>query len=255
MGYWIVVAMIACAIAAVVAAIANDDSRPRPRPNPGRARSVVWAALGASDATGEGTPEPATDNWVARLAASLPAVTVHNFGVSGSRLADARRDQLPRALATSPDVVSFWLVANDLLAGVPLPAYERDLAAVLDALVAADCRVVLGNLPDLARGPALGAAADQATLLRLTVMHWNAAITRLATAHGAEVVDLFALGRELDARRDFFGPDGFHPSPAGHARLADLFRPAIERALTAAGEPALSDPPQLSSGPFTEPMH
>lgn len=236
MGYWLVVAMLACAIAAVILALAADEAGSHPRRRVRRVGDpLVWAALGASDTTGHGTPNPARDSWVARLAAVLPAdVVMHNFGVSGSYLADARREQLPRALTTSPDVVSCWLVVNDLLGGVPLSAYERDLAALLAALRHAGCRVVLGNVPDLSRIPALGAIADQATLLRLSAEHWNAAVARLAFAFGAELVDLFAEGEELTGRPDYFGPDGFHPSPAGHQRLAALFRPVIERALEAA---------------------
>ena len=237
MGYWIVIAMVVVAIVAVVAAGAAEDGRERRRvrkPRPGKDERLVWVALGASDATGEGTPDPPRDNWVARVAATLPRdVAVRNEGVGGSTLAEARRDQLPRALAASPDVVSLWQVVNDLVSGVPLAVYERELAAVLDALSAAGCRVVIGNAPDLSRVPALGAAADQATLLRLTAEHWNAAVARIAFAHRAEVVDLFGAGTELAGQAEYVGADGFHPSAAGHQRLADLFRPAVERALEA----------------------
>ena len=232
-GYWVVVAMVACALAAVlVAGAAEGDtaSRPSERDRAGR-RRLVWAALGASDATGEGTPDPAHDNWVARLAAALPPdVVVHNYGVGGSTLAEARRDQVPAALAAEPDVVTCWLVVNDLAAGVPLPTYEQELSALLTTLTAAGCRVIVGNVPDLGRIPALSGGPDHLTALRLTAEHWNAAIARLAAAHGAEVVDLF----DEPAGAADFGPDGFHPSPAGHARLAARFRPAVERALVAA---------------------
>jgi len=238
MGYWIVITMVLVAIVAVVAAGAAEDGTERRRvrrPRLGKDDRLVWVALGASDATGEGTSDPPRDNWVARLAATLPRdTTVHNEGVGGSTLAEARRVQVPRALAASPDVVSLWLVVNDLLSGVPLPVYERELAEVLDALSAADCRVVVGNVPDLSRVPALGAAAGQATLLRLTAEHWNAAIARIAFAHRAAVVDLFGAGAELARDEEPFTADGFHPSAAGHQRLADLFRPAVERALEAA---------------------
>ena len=238
MGYWIVVAMMLVAVIAVVAAgVAEGEGGRRVRkPRPDKDRGLIWVALGASDATGEGTPDPARDNWVSRLAAELPPdVRLVNLGVSGSTLAGARRDQVPRAIEASPDVVSLWLVVNDALSGVPVAAYERDLAAVLASLSAVDCRVIVGNMPDLSRVPALGAAADRATLLRLTAEHWNATIARIAFAHGAEVVDLFDLGAAIDERwPEYFGLDGFHPSPAGHRRLAELFRPAIERALEAA---------------------
>ena len=238
MGYWIVVAMMLIAVIAVVAAVAAGDlegQRVR-KPRPGKERGLNWVALGASDATGEGTPDPAHDNWVARLANGLPPdVRVVNLGVSGSTLAEARRNQLPRAIEASPDVVSLWLVVNDALSGVHVSTYERDLAGLLASLSELDCRVIVGNMPDLSRVPALGAVGDRVTLLRLTAEHWNATIARIAFAYGAEVVDLFDLDAAIDEQwPEYFGQDGFHPSPAGHRRLAELFRPAIERALEAA---------------------
>jgi acyl-CoA thioesterase-1 len=225
-GYWIVVVMVGLALIAVLVAAAAEGTRPRAgSTGPGR---IVWAVLGASDATGEGLANPATENWVAQLHAGLPPdVTVVNLGESGSTLADARRHQLPAALAVRPDVVTFWLVVNDLVSGVPLPEYERDLAAVLTDLSAIDCEVVVGNVPDLTRVPALLGSPDHAEMLHQAVITWNAAIARIAAAHGADVIDLFddALSRED------VGPDGFHPSARGHARLADRFRPAVERAI------------------------
>ena len=230
-GYWLVMAMLVVAIACVVVAVAAELDGAAKRRKPAGHRPV-WVALGASDAAGTGTPDPARDNWVARLATRLPPdVTVRNLGVSGSTLAQARAEQLPAALAASPDVATLWLAVNDLAAGVPLPVYERELAAVLEALVNAGARVVVGNVPDLSRLPGLADTPDEARMLRTTAEHWNAAIGRLAAAYGAEVVDLFGPGEELGAHPDYFGEDGFHPSPAGHERLAELFRPAVERAL------------------------
>ena len=231
-GYWIVVAMVVVALIAVLVGAAAEPAGPLPA-RPGRAagRGIVWVALGASDATGDGTPHPAADNWVSRLRSDLPAdLEVVNLGVSGSTLAEARRDQLPRALAAAPDVVTCWLVVNDLARGIPLAAYERELAALLSELALAGCRVVLGNVPDLSRVPALAGSPEHAAVLRLSAEHWNAAIARIAAAYRAEVVDLFD---EPPTGADF-GPDGFHPSPAGHARLAARFRPAVERAIAAA---------------------
>ena len=230
-GYWVVIALIVCAVVAVIVAGANEgapDER-RPAPRPGR-RQPVWAALGASDLAGEGTPVPSRDNWGAQLAADLPIeVTLLNLGVSGSTLAQARRDQLPAALAAKPDIVTCWLAVNDLASGVPLPAYERELTELLKALRTAGCPVIVGNVPDLGRVPALAAGPVPATALRRSAEQWNAAIARLAAVHGAEVVDLFAETASVDD----FGSDGFHPSREGHRRLAARFRPAVERTLPA----------------------
>ena len=228
-GYWVVVAMVGLAVIAVIVAAAIEGTRTSVE---GRhSRNIIWAVLGASDSAGEGLADPATENWVARLSADLPAdVTVFNLGESGGALADARRRQLPAALAAEPDVATLWLVVNDLVRGVPLPEYERDLAAVLTGLSAISCAVVVGNVPDLTRVPALIDSPEHEEMLRLAVSHWNAAITRIAAAHGADVVDLFDDTLSLED----VGPDGFHPSARGHARLAERFRPAVERAIRSA---------------------
>lgn len=232
-GYWVAIALVACALVVVVVVGANEAEtaiqRVAPRPT-GRQRPV-WVALGASDLAGEGTPVPKRDNWAAQLAASLPIeVQLRNLGVSGSTLAQARREQLPPALAAQPDVVTCWLAVNDLASGVPLPAYERELATLLEALRAAGCLVIVGNVPDLARVPALAAGSVPAGALRLAAEQWNATIARLAAGYGAEVVDLFAEAASMED----FGSDGFHPSAAGHRRLAARFRPPVERALSIA---------------------
>src|SRR5579884_2432816 len=102
--------MLACSVVAVVVAYAaerdNDDTplpAPSEPPQPAARRDLVWAAMGASDGTGDGTPHPERDNWVAQLAATLPPdVAVYNFAVSGSTLGEARVEQLPAILASHP---------------------------------------------------------------------------------------------------------------------------------------------------------
>ena len=229
-GYWVVMAMVVCALVVIVVACANevDPGDRHHAPRPAESRRPVWVALGASDLAGQGTPVPQRDNWAAQLVAALPIeVTLRNLGVSGSTLARARREQLPAALAAQPDVVTCWLAVNDLASGVPLPAYERDLSALLAALRGAGRPVIVGNMPDLARVPALVAGPMPAAALRLAAEQWNAAIARIAAEHDVQVVDLFADPASVED----FGPDGFHPSPAGHRRLAARFQPAVERAL------------------------
>lgn len=225
-GYWLVIALVACAIAAVLVAAAGMRDAP---PTTAR-RPPVLVALGASDALGEGAPSPQEDNWVARLAAELtPDVDVRNLAVGGSTLATVRRDRLSIAVSARPDVVVCWLAVNDLITGVALNAYERDLDALLSALAHSGSVTVLGNVPDLGRLPFLAHNPEEADEARRAAIRWNAAIARIAAAHGVQLVNLFD---ESLAPADF-GPDGFHPSPAGHVKLAARFLPPVRRALAA----------------------
>lgn len=235
MFHWIVVTMLVVALAAVLVAAASIDSSPPPRQ--ARRSAPILAVIAASDATGEGLSDPDRDNWVAQLAAHLPpAVSVHNLAVGGSTIAEARRTQLPNAVALDPDAVVCWLVVNDIVGGVARSNYERDLSALLAALEAPSRPVIVGNVPDLAGIPNLAATDEQRRNLNALVSAWNADIERITVRAGAIVVDLAA---EPVAASDL-GPDGFHPSPTGHVRLATRFLPAVSAAL---GLPQETPPP------------
>ena len=191
----------------------------------GRAR---WVALGASDATGAGTARPERESWVAQVALALESrVHAINLGVGGCLLAEARSMQLPAALRLRPDVVSLWLVVNDAVAGVPLERYRSDLRAVLAALRQQGIDVIVGNLPDLTRIPAIPVPPEGVAEMLSEIRRWNRAIAAEAEQAGAALVDLFGHRPE----RLHFSDDGFHPSVDGHRLLAGAFREALEAVL------------------------
>ena len=58
---------------------------------------------------------------------------------------------------------------------------------------------------------------------------YNAAIARVASASGAVLVDLHAAGllaRQNGTEASLVSSDGFHPSDAGHALVAQTFAAA-----------------------------
>lgn len=194
------------------------------------ARPPVYVALGASDSVGVGATNPAQEGWVAQLHRRLPAGTrLVNLGVSGFKLSQALEQTLPVALDARPDLVTVWLSVNDFNARVDLGAYERDLDRLLGAVAAARPRLILiGNVPALERVPVYSAANIPPDLLAGEVARWNAVIARQAAQHGAVVVDIHSRWTELADHPEYISADGFHPSPAGYARLADLFYEAYQ---------------------------
>jgi lysophospholipase L1-like esterase len=189
------------------------------------ARTGTYVAIGASDTFGYGVPDPATEGWVPRFAATLPTGTrVVNLGVVGLTLHHALLVDLPVALDAHPNLVTVWLAVNDLLDGVPLAAYRADLHTLLARLRAAHAQVLVGNLPDLALVPA--AAARLGVAPAATIAAWNAAIAGEAQATGATLVDLYSGWQQLAAHPEYVGPDGLHPSVAGYNRLAQIFAAA-----------------------------
>lgn len=212
-GYWIVASLVALAVAAVVVAGAILEPAA-----PSRALRLV--VLAASDAA----PGPNGPTWPALVVAGLPsgAVQLRNASVGGLTIDLADRE-LPAILSEPFDAVIVWLAINDLAAGRPLPDYLADLDRLLAALSGPDRSIAVANLPDLATIPLLAALADPVAL-RETCAAWNEGIAAVAARHGATVIDL--SGRPVSAND--LSADGFHPSPVGQRRLADVFAPWVE---------------------------
>ncbi|NMO16020.1 SGNH/GDSL hydrolase family protein [Pyxidicoccus fallax] len=195
---------------------------------------IRYAALGASDTVGVGSRTPSRENWTARINAALPGDTVYDrFARSGITLGDATGVELPRAIAFKPTLVTMWLSVNDALRPVPLATYQQSLHATLERLLReTDARVALLNVPDLATLAGSHATAEMRARLREQVRAWNDAIATTARAFGPRVlvVDLLPASRELAEHAEWISSDGFHPSPAGYQKLADVTLEAMRRA-------------------------
>ncbi len=193
-------------------------------------KPLVYVALGASDAVGVGSDTPVSQGYVPLLAARLPKGShTLDLGVNGIHLHEALTAELPLALSTSPDLITIWLVANDFIGGVSYNDYMQELATLLSHLRSGThARIFMANLPDLTRLPAFsGDTTTQKASMLNEIVSWNAGIAQQAARYGVTLVDLFKRGSEITAHPEYISGDGFHPSPAGYARLADVFWQAI----------------------------
>lgn len=193
---------------------------------------LVYAALGASDAVGVGASEPDVQGYVPQIAAHLVnGSRLVNLGESGILLHDALSKELPRAIAAKPQLVTIWLVANDLVAQVSYDDYMSDLNTMLQRLRSATkVDLVMANLPDVTLLPALASLTqDEKAQLYAEAQRWNGQIGVLARKYHVTLVDLFAQKDQLTAHPEYISDDGFHPNATGYARLADLFWEAIRR--------------------------
>ncbi len=202
-----------------------------PTPSPTTAPPPFrYVAIGASDTVGVGASDPRTGSWPARIAARLPGADYVNLGVSGSLASQAATDQVPTAAGLRPQLVTVWLAVNDLNANVSPADYAAALRRVIAPLVSlTDARVFVGNVPDLRTVPAY-AGTDQAALLT-RINAYNTAIAALVASFQSSpgrvtVVDLFTGSGPLVSTITV-SADGFHPSDAGYALIADRFATAI----------------------------
>src|SRR5690349_3665918 len=96
---------------------------------------LVYVALGASDAVGVGTSEPDVQGYVPRIASHLARGShLVNLGASGLLLHEALSEELPQAIAAKPELITIWLVANDLVAHVSYDDFMHDLNTLLQRL-------------------------------------------------------------------------------------------------------------------------
>lgn len=191
--------------------------------------SMVYVALGASDAVGVGATDPNQTAYIPLLIRRLPPhAEALNLGVSGYTVRQALADEMPPALAAHPSLVTVWLVGNDFRQCTPLADYQRDLDTILGQLASqTTAQVFVANAPDMSLLPAIrdGSAAclrgETPAQIRAVVEQWNAAIAEVVAKHHDTLVDLFHS--DLAAHPEYISSDGFHPSDAGYRILANLF--------------------------------
>ncbi|NBT95243.1 MAG: hypothetical protein EBT47_09655, partial [Chloroflexi bacterium] len=140
---------------------------------------VTYVAMGASDAAGVGVEQPSRDGWVPVLGTMLPPGTrVVNLGIPGIRLREAAIVETGPAIEAKPNLITIWLVVNDILGSVPLAAYRSDLDALLTRLKSeTSAEIAIGNVPDSPDNSGyLGLPAPQR---RAVANQWNAAISEI----------------------------------------------------------------------------
>jgi lysophospholipase L1-like esterase len=199
-----------------------DPFRPRltlvPEPQPRPVRTLV--TLGDSTAAGLGDPMPGGGwrGFPVLLAEALGARLV-NPAVTGARMADVRRDQLPVALAEEPDVAVVFVGMNDTLRSDFDPVRLRaDLAATVGALRSTGAYVLVMRYHDHTRVFPLPAPLRRALWRRVVAL--NLAVDAVVTETGAGigVLDLDVLPGGYE--RAAWAIDRLHPSELGHRMLA-----------------------------------
>lgn len=190
-------------------------------------RTIVFAGDSITDAGRREDPDGLGDGYV-RIVAERLAESGHrvvNAGISGDRAVDLRARWSDDVQAHEPDVLSVLVGVNDMWR-----RYDSE-----DATSAEEFRAVYDELLTAMAGTGASIVLMEPFLLPVTdEMHgWRtddldgkiAVVRGLAEKHGATLVGLDGL--LTDAARER-GPeavafDGVHPTPYGHALIADAW--------------------------------
>jgi lysophospholipase L1-like esterase len=197
-------------------------------------RPLLFAVAGDSTAAGvgAGTIDLAYPSLLAAgLAATGRRVELLNLGVSGARVRDVLRDQVPAIERARPGLVLFAASANDVMRATPLPRLRREVDETLARLKATGAVVVMAG------GPYMHGPVFRLQPLRTLITWRSYAVNRVLRSAGAAagvpvvpVAELTWLGFTGDPDRNY-SEDRFHPSADGYAMWARVLLPALTGAL------------------------
>jgi lysophospholipase L1-like esterase len=179
-----------------------------------------YVAIG--DSTSEGLDDPdgrgGYRGWANRIAERLAeqqgSVLYANLAIRGRTTRQIREQQLDRAVAMRPDLVTVVAGTNDVLRRNFDPrAFGDDLHAMQSALVNIGATVLTFTLPDLT--PVM----PFARILGSRVARMNDAIRDACARSGAILCDFAAHSVASDPR--LWSDDRLHANSAGHARIAE----------------------------------
>jgi lysophospholipase L1-like esterase len=194
---------------------------------------TTYVALGDSFTAGLVPGEP---RWADEVARALgPDTRYENLAWVGATSADVEQNQLGRALALGPDVVTLVCGANDVLESVRPDAdeYARRLSRMFDRLrgEAPQAEVVTATYPDISRFLDLRPRTRERVEKGMQL--FNAACRAVARRH--DVALLEGSNHPAAADRGTYADDGFHPSEEGHRRAAMEFLRALRGRLRPRG--------------------
>ena len=198
---------------------------------------LTYVILGDSTAAGVG------GNYESGIAAATEKalgaqgrVTMTNLAVSGARMRDVRRLQLPDAARLRPDVVLLSAGANDVTHLSAIPSMRADLRTIVAALEAAnpEVKIVITGSPDMGSPPRIP------RLLRGLAGSRTKAVNRMFVAEAARLGLVFAPIAEKTGplfRKDpsLFARDRFHPNDRGYATWIPVLNEALAVAVSGHG--------------------
>lgn len=164
------------------------------------------------------------DRLAAMLHALHPGLQYANLAIRGRRIRDVLDDQLPRALAMRPDLVTVCVGMNDITRpGLLFDRAIADLDLLYERLAESEATVVTTTFPDIARIVPIG------RILSTRMQRTNDAIFTAADRYGFKLVDLYSAPSMTQP--DTWSDDRVHGSTKGHT----LFAAAAAEALNLPG--------------------
>lgn len=195
---------------------------------------IRYVAIGDSYTIGNGVA--VDERWPSILTTHLnqESIGIQLVGipaVSGYRVQDAIKYELPIIKKTKPDFVTVFIGANDSFNQISVNQYQSELNDLLDQIqseISDPQQIVMITIPDYTVTPAardysqLELAAGQAL-----IMEYNQVIKDIARQRGLAVADIFPTSQTMTEATDYIS-DGLHPSAAGYRKWESVILPVVQ---------------------------
>jgi lysophospholipase L1-like esterase len=185
-----------------------------------------YVAIGDSSTEGVDDPDGngSYHGWANRLAGHIArtqgSLLYANLAIRGRRTRAIREEQLDRALAMRPDLVTLFSGTNDVVARHFDPArVAEDISHMHRAITETGATLLTFTLPDLT------AVMPFARLIATRIEVLNQLLHEIAAASGARLVDFSRHPVASDPR--LWSADRLHANSAGHARIAAALAQAL----------------------------
>lgn len=196
--------------------------------------SISYIPLGDSYTIGLGVAEE--DRWPNVLTdhlkkEGLKINLVANPAVSGYRVKDAIREELPLVQKLKPTFVTVLIGANDNFGQKDPLTYKQELEEFLNKLqllLPNPKNIILVTIPDYSKAPA--ASKYNTSAISQSVEEYNQAIREEASKKGLKIADILPVSQTMTDPRDYTS-DGLHPSASGYAKWEKVIFPVILRLL------------------------
>jgi acyl-CoA thioesterase-1 len=193
-------------------------------------KPFVFIAIGDSTVEGVGATHPSrsyTGIIYAMIKEQFPKATYHNFGKFGASSKSVIEEQLDKAIALNPDLVTISVGANDINEKVLPPKFGRNLRTIIETIQReTHAKIVINNLPDFTKSAAISLMHRK--LSGLVISKYNKAIEKVTSQYDVFFIDLYKHSRVYAKHYpELIAEDKFHPSDFGYALWANTIMNAI----------------------------
>ncbi|WP_163732514.1 SGNH/GDSL hydrolase family protein [Mycobacterium gallinarum] len=182
--------------------------------------TVRYLALGDSLSQGVGAPDEQTGAFPALLAERWRGegcqVELQNGGISGYTAEQVLTDEVPQIDSFAPTLITFQAGANDIVNGVTIEDYRKNVKSVLDAATASGARVIVLAQNEWFRSPEGQTYGEDLPAQREA---FDSVLIEEANAAGAEFIDMRPLYTQ-QADENQWVEDGIHPTPEAYEAWA-----------------------------------